>query len=343
MDETETQNAEIQNAEPQNAETTSAVPEQEDFAGYVSVGYGTSTASLTSSICEYIYENGRRYHAYFGPEKNLHPTDELEQDRLDLHHEIFLLLLSNRLHLAPIGPTPHRILDVGTGTGIWAIEIADAYPTASVIGTDISPIQPCWVPPNCRFEVDDAELEWTFPPEYFDFIHIRNLLQSTDSFSSLLSSAYVCTSPGGYIELAEMGTKAYADTGCNLEDFPGLTRFLELLHKAMEVLNRPAHVTEGILRELLEEAGYVGVVGETFREIERVVGGMSLVSARSGFEAYGMAPFTRILGMKKEDAEKVCRDAVRDVGDERCRVWCNFYVVYGQKPGGDEELCEGKG
>lgn len=48
----------------------------------------------------------------------------------------------------------------GTGTGIWAIDMADTYPAAQVIGTDLSPVQPIFVPPNCRFEVDDFELDW---------------------------------------------------------------------------------------------------------------------------------------------------------------------------------------
>ena len=70
------------------------------------------------------------------------PTDETEKDRLDLHHEIFLHLLNGKLHLAPIGPSPHRILDIGTGTGIWAMDMADLYSTASVLGTDLRFVDP---------------------------------------------------------------------------------------------------------------------------------------------------------------------------------------------------------
>jgi hypothetical protein len=36
-------------------------------------------------------------------------------------HHLYLLTLKGDLFLAPIGPTPQRILDVGTGTGIWVM------------------------------------------------------------------------------------------------------------------------------------------------------------------------------------------------------------------------------
>lgn len=53
-----------------------------------------------------------------------------------------------------------------------------------------SPIQPSWVPPNCRFELDDAEKEWTWPWNSFDFIHLRNLAQAIMDWPRLLSQAY---------------------------------------------------------------------------------------------------------------------------------------------------------
>lgn len=40
-------------------------------------------------------------------------------------HHIYLLLCKNKLHLAPIGKNPQRILDIGTGTGIWAMDMAE--------------------------------------------------------------------------------------------------------------------------------------------------------------------------------------------------------------------------
>jgi methylase of polypeptide subunit release factors len=65
--------------------------------------------------------------------------------RLDIMHHIYNMLLGGRLHAAPLDEErTQRILDVGTGTGIWAVEMADQFPQAEVIGTDLSPIQPSW-------------------------------------------------------------------------------------------------------------------------------------------------------------------------------------------------------
>jgi len=67
------------------------------------------------------------------------------------------MTMENKLHLAPI-LNPKNVLDIATGTGIWAIEFgnypernaftiinslpAEQYPSSQVFGTDLSPIQP---------------------------------------------------------------------------------------------------------------------------------------------------------------------------------------------------------
>ena len=67
-----------------------------------------------------------------------------ELDRLDLTHQMLRISLGDKLYFAPIGNNPGKVLDVGTGTGIWAIEFGDIHPSAEIIGTDLSATQPSW-------------------------------------------------------------------------------------------------------------------------------------------------------------------------------------------------------
>lgn len=52
----------------------------------------------------------------------IYPNDEQELDRLDMQHHMFKLVNDGKLFFAPI-QDPKRILDVGTGSGIWPIEL----------------------------------------------------------------------------------------------------------------------------------------------------------------------------------------------------------------------------
>jgi SAM-dependent methyltransferase len=151
------------------------MPDVSDVDSALGEDASTASTSIISSIRHYKYENGRRYHAFREGEYVL-PNDEREQDRLDLHHHVFRLTLGGAITRSPVTPTPQRVLDLGTGTGIWAIDFADEHPTSTVIGNDLSPIQPTWVPPNCKFVIDDFERDWVYSPhEAFDYIHGRGL------------------------------------------------------------------------------------------------------------------------------------------------------------------------
>lgn len=157
----------------------------------------SSTESVDlDEICG-VEENGRTYPSYGKYQYGL-PADELEQDRLDLkHHLITVLVYKGRLHLAPLTERPQRILDLGCGTGIWAMDMADKYPSAVVTGCDIASIQPQFVPTNCVFQIFDIESNWNFRGEY-DFIHARDLVLTIRDWDELLMKALGCLRPGGY-------------------------------------------------------------------------------------------------------------------------------------------------
>ena len=66
-----------------------------------------------------------------------------------------------------------------------------------VIGIDLSPIQPDFVPPNLVFEIDDIEEEWEYKRK-FDFIHSRMMTGSIHDWPKLIKSIYNNLNPGGW-------------------------------------------------------------------------------------------------------------------------------------------------
>ncbi|KAI7320129.1 hypothetical protein KC315_g9547 [Hortaea werneckii] len=215
----------------------------------------SSSASLESAIFHYEFENGRRYHAYQAGKYSF-PNDEQELQRMDIEHANQRLQMSGALHLCS-QDNPEEILDCGTGTGIWCIEMADEYPSAQVIGTDLSPVQPTWVPPNCRFEIDNFELDWTFGENRFDFVHQRFLLGSISNHSRFYKEAFAALKPGGCIELVELEAHSYSDDDTLPED-SALVKWGHLITEAFEKTGRPFLEAEQY-RAHLEDAGFEDV------------------------------------------------------------------------------------
>jgi len=94
--------------------------------GYETDSLGSASTSLSSSVRNYAFENGRRYHKFREGTYNF-PNDDSEQDRENMKHAM-VVNLCQRLHFAELkggageGGFSGNVLDMGTGTGIWAIE-----------------------------------------------------------------------------------------------------------------------------------------------------------------------------------------------------------------------------
>ena len=117
------------------------------------------------------------------------------------------MCLDGDLTVTNLPTSLQHIFDVGTGTGIWAIEMGDKYDSAQITGVDISPIQPTWVPPNVTFEIDDITKPWLRTKESIDFIHIRNMVGSIRDWKALFAEALEHLKPGGKIEVTDIRTR----------------------------------------------------------------------------------------------------------------------------------------
>ncbi|EWC48465.1 hypothetical protein DRE_02234 [Drechslerella stenobrocha 248] len=295
--------------------------------------------SLTSSVTDYVYENGRRYPG-FGPDgAYLYPNDDRENERLDLQHHVFRLLKGGDLHTIPNAQFKNaKVLDVGTGTGIWAIDFADEYPEAKIRGIDLSPTQPEWVPENVVFEIDNLEDQWNFTSK-FDYIHMRMMLGSIANWPLLIKQAFENLSPGGWLESQEVLTCAYCDDGtlppdCNWK------KWEKLYVDAAREFGRPIDIAMD-LKGWYEEAGFVDVVEEVVKcplgnwpadRGQKENGRYLRTSLSEGLQALSLATFTRVLGWKADEVEALTALCRNDLNNRAYHGYFKFYFVRGRKP-----------
>ncbi|KAJ3542738.1 hypothetical protein NM208_g3939 [Fusarium decemcellulare] len=299
----------------------------------------SSVTSLRSSVLRFQEENGRTYHA-LSSGKYSFPNDEDENNRLDLQHNLWLLTLRGELGLCPKiqGPV-RRVLDAGTGTGIWAIEYADIHPEAEVIGVDLSPIQPSLVPPNCNFELDDLEKDWTWSSP-FDFIFARVMTGCFTDMQAFVHKAYENLEPGGYLEMQDLTHPFGCDDGTLPEDIE-LTRFGQLCIEASANAHRPIDIAPKY-KDFLEKAGFIDVVERQFKwplnrwpkdKHYKELGKWSYINLDTGLEGLALGLFTRFLDWTPDEVRIFCAAMRKQLQDPRIHAYIPIYVVYGRKPG----------
>ncbi|BDD58241.1 hypothetical protein MAP00_003532 [Monascus purpureus] len=308
-----------------------------DSAYNGSVGSASYLSSLSSGIKDYKYENGRRYHS-FREGSYLVPNDEKEQDRMDFLHHIYGLILDGKLQKAPIDQNIQRVLDIGTGTGIWAIEFADEYPSAHVIGTDLSPIQPTWVPPNCQFEIDDYESPWLFRTP-FDYIHARELEGCIADEDKLFREAFQHLKPGGYFEIEGSSSHLSSDDGTHEKAEYNQLWFKEGRNSAKSfgklADNAPTWKAK------LEKAGFVDVKEFVFKlpfgpwpkdPKLKEIGRYQQVQQVQAIESYTPGFLTRIGGWEPEEAQVLIAKVRKELSDSSLHMYVPIYFVWGRKP-----------
>ncbi|KAL2435003.1 Methyltransferase [Exophiala dermatitidis] len=303
----------------------------------------TETTSISSWIRDYRVENGRTYHS-FKDGKYWGSNDEEANEHLDIGHNLYMKTLGGRLFLAPIGPAPEQILDLGTGTGAWAIDVADMYPSALVIGTDLSPIQPTWVPPNVRFEIDDMEAEWTFSENQFDLIHIRGLHGSIEDWPALYAQCLRCLKPGGYLEQAEYSAQFSSDDNSCLPD-GGIAAWNKVGPECHQKLGRELQVLES-MRDHMVDAGFEDVTEHRFKwpigpwprdPVLKELGHWARAHVETGLENWTLRLLTSVLGWTADEVRILCANVRSEIRNPKVHAIHRMNIVYGRKPGGSSQ------
>lgn len=280
------------------------------------------TTSLSPSIKEFRHEHGRRYHSFEESQYWL-PNDDIEIARLDILHHIWKLCLAGSLQISPIPEDVKDVLDVGTGTGVWAIEFADLHPNSTVLGTDLSPIQPEYMPPNCSFLVDNAEAEWVFDRK-FDFIHGRMLLMGIHDWPRFFKQAWDNLNPGGFLEVSN---PEFPVCSAN-QGFDPESPFMKWSSLIREAAGKDGIDTLIVRKhkKMLEDQGFVNVNVQPLKWAlgswpkggrEKTIGEWTLENNRAFTKPSAMALFTKKLGWEKDDVEKFVDEALTDMDNRK--------------------------
>ncbi|TQW09882.1 methyl transferase [Cordyceps javanica] len=294
-------------------------------------------AQRNSDIPEFtqgFWKHGRFY-GDWRRDKYQFPIDKEETNRYDIFHKFFLLARHEEAFSYPINKPNPRVLDLGTGTGIWAINVAEDYlKNAHIMAVDLNRIQPALIPRNMQtIQFDLEEASWEPLLKDCDLIHMRLLLGSIHNnlWAATYRKAFEHTAPGGYIEQVEMNwLPSWEGT-----DIPAHSSFLEWAQKflqGMDGFQRSARVSTGNVRAMMEAAGYVNFEERTIRCYvnpwcsdpgEKRVAQWFNLCLIDGVQAMSLAPMVENLGMSIEQVNEL-REAVKS---ECCKLRYHAYCV----------------
>ncbi|CAJ2499711.1 Uu.00g025640.m01.CDS01 [Anthostomella pinea] len=133
---------------------------------------------------------------------------------------------------APIGHHPQGILDLGTGTGVWVMEMADKCPSAEVLGINLGPIQPDLphhIANSCLTMDPVKQLRDVFERAGLGYRRVDGGAhpKSTDGCS------HTNLKPSAWLELQDVDGMVHCDDGTLPPDLPVLV-FTNLMVEALK-------------------------------------------------------------------------------------------------------------
>jgi hypothetical protein len=181
------------------------------------------------------------------------------------------------------------------------------------------------VPPNCQFEVDDAEDDWVYSQK-FSFIHDRALFAAFRDPAVIFRKAYAALAPRGYFEMQDVHFKPHSPDGTvegtTWQKWNGL--LMEATRKIVRYWRGPPHYAQWMW-----DAGFDNVVEKIVQlpintwprgQKNKLSGMRFLEDVSQGVGAITPAVLTRH-GMSTEEIEAMIAEVRSQMKDRSIHVY----------------------
>ena len=262
-----------------------------------------------------------------------------------------------RLHHAPFNHNRDpatgqsaRILDIGSGTAIWLLDMAERYgEKIELYGMDMAQMAPIGMFQNINvLNHVDYESPWALGEGSFDFIHLQMGLGSVGNWPLLYEKVYTHLAPGGWFEHVEVDFTPQCDPQDATLPRDGI------LCKWWNTYVAPPYTAVGRsityspdTGELLRQRGFLSVNHAEYRvplngwssdHAEHVAGtwwehAMSYGEGRGhGLEALSLAVLTRVQQWPADHARRLCEDALGEATNPAIHAYNKLHIWWAQKP-----------
>lgn len=182
-----------------------------------------------------------------------------------------------------------------------------------------------------EFIIDDCLLDWTWPPNHFDFIHIRALYGSIPDWNALYQKAFDHLEPGGWIQNLEMDCQLDSDHVALPADHI-FHRWAQLFYQGGEKMGRTFAISKGhTMRDGLEAAGFVDIEERRLKapmhgwpkdpKLQQA-GLLFQLALEESIEGFGMFLLTQILGWHEDEVIVLLAEMRREVRKKSNYAWC---------------------
>jgi len=253
-----------------------------------------------------------------------------------------------------------RVLDIGCGTGIWLLDMAERYKETEFVGLDLNSMAPDTLLPNVDIKVRfDYESPWALGEGSWDLIHLQLGLGSVFDWPPLYRKIIKHLKPGvGWFESVEIDFTPRCDEhNEGVVEHGPLRDWYGYLHQAYQGVHRLIKMeSEDIVERELRESGFVEISHTVHRlplnpwppeaedRIQHRAGNWYNIAMCTGqqengrwnggfgFEAMALAPLTRVYKWDPRSAQDLIMGAMKQSSNTNLHVYNMLHIWTARAP-----------